>query len=381
MIARPRSISSILALSAAVATGGSLRAAEITLSNGDKLTGEVLRIENETVYILSPILGEIAIPDLGVTIVYGENENVVVPLDQTPPPAAELVGPAEPEEDAVVTGEEIALAEAAAAEPAPEPATIVDPTSGAPIGQDDLKQLEEVWWHPQHLFAWLRPYYPLAAWNNSIDVGLTLEDNKTDKTKILLALETKRKFTDIELTLYGQYRYDQSKTQEGVTSTTEDKFETYFRYRHDISDRLFFQSRTDYKTDAVSAIDYEVQENLGVGYRWLDSERWKASITPSVGYQLRKYTVQEDDDQAIATLFQDLEYQISSRLKFKESATYKANLQNMEDYSLDFIAELENRLAAYLNLKLRYEWHFDQAIDGRIEKDQKIFNVTMGADF
>ncbi|KAF0095463.1 MAG: putative salt-induced outer membrane protein [Puniceicoccaceae bacterium 5H] len=354
-------------LAASLFLGGlaGAQAAEVTLSNGDKLTGEVLRVEDDKIILLSPILGEIEIPDLGVTIVYGENETPV------------MVQPAE-EPEPEVTPEDMTAAAVAAEE---EAAPAVDPTSGAPIGEDEQKQLEEVWWHPNHLFSWLAPYYPFTEWDNSIDVGFKLENNVTDKTQILLAAETSRKFTDIELTLYGQYRYSEDHPESGEKNVTENQRQSYFRYRHDISDRLFFQSRTDYKSDEIAGIQGEYQQNVGVGYRWLDSEQWKASVTPSLGYQRRDYETLPTEDQFLGTLFQYLEYQISSRLKFKESATFRSNISNPEDYSFDFQASLENRLAAYLNMKIRYDFQYDQAVDGVVETDKQIINLTFGADF
>lgn len=389
--ARLSTLPAVLAISL-LCTG--VEGAQLALSNGDRLTGEVLRIEDGAIYLLSPILGEVKITDAKASIIYGESEIPVVPTSTQGPKekapavaATPPVGPApaaQPPKPAATTAEKPPAKAAPTAATPPKPAAPtpeLDPTSGRPVGAAEQKQLEEVWWHPENLFGWMAPYYPFRSWKNSIDVGFTLEDNVTDKSTILLVGETRKKFSNYDLTLYAQYRRSELQPQDKPRYISEDKFQSYFRYRHDISKRYYVQSQTDFRFDRVAGIEQEYRENLGLGYRWLDSARWKATVTPSLGFQYREYEKLPSDDEFIATLFQDIEYKISSRLKVNESLSYQIDIADPEDFSVDFKATLENRLAAYLNMKLTYEWHYDQTIGGLSEKNQQILNLTFGADF
>src|SRR5690606_8279270 len=98
------------------------------------------------------------------------------------------------------------------------------------------------------------------------------------------------------------------KEADGTTLRWQDRKRGLYRYRYALTDRSFLQAATRYHSETTQGIYHELDQTIGLGYTYLDSERWKGSATPSVGVRYRDVVDGEVGWVAIMSLFQDLEY-------------------------------------------------------------------------
>src|SRR5690606_15229662 len=84
-----------------------------------------------------------------------------------------------------------------------------------------------------------------------------------------------------------------------------------FRWRKSFSDQWFSQSLTRYEADRIREIRNRVEQNVGVGYRFLQSEQAEGSVVPG-------FTVQYTDERALSdrwdflgSLFQDFTWRFN----------------------------------------------------------------------
>ncbi len=314
-----------------------LQADQLKLSNGDRLTGTFVRRADGKIYFRSPILGEIVIPD---------NLGDVV-LSPVPPPAS------------------------AAPTPTTAPLPLSTPNSPAPPVQTALGSVK-------------------PPWKGKIEFGLIDEHGRTYEKSLNLRARAEKVSGRDDYVFDSRYLYDQSNQ---ITNTN--KYDVSFRWRHDVSERVFGQALTSGGADRVKGIHRDAEQNLGFGYRFLQTARQSASIGSGLTFQYRDVTNTKAGFDYLGEVFQDYSFKINSRISLLENANimYSPNSQTItqtdalstttqvKNYRIRFNTTLQGRITTRLSLNLRYEYEYDNAIPDATAKGDSRVSTTIGYEF
>lgn len=329
----------------------------LEFENGDQLTGSYVRTEDGEIVFLSPMLGELRVPAEAVTLRLrdiGEiDEESTEPGDAVPAPS---LGPPAP------VAERVDLA----------------------LKRPRFPEWNE-FWEDNALFRWLSAVYPMMAWKNRIELGLNLSYAQADTRAIMARFRTEREMGRTSYLFESSFERTQNTNADGVTTRTRDRLEGRGRIRRTLQeDRNYFvESSTRYNRDLVTRIYHELEQTLGFGYQWLDTDRWRSSVVGSIGTGYREIEGMPSQLGFVSTFFQDLRYQLTERITVSEETnlSYVPTPDDENAYLLRIRAQLESRLNTQLSLNLRYEYYFDERVVNRDARTTQGFTISLGAEF
>ena len=318
-----------------------LAAAALKLKNGDQLSVELIADQGEALRVRSPILGELSIPK-------GQVANL----------GAFLGGGASSASVVATTGTESSRAPA---EGLPEPELVAD------------GELSE---SGPGLWEYLRDQIPFREWDKRLQLGVTSLSGRKNKK------DSNWRFTMSHKNEKDRFNFDaKGYYGEADGETTSDKLEGKFRWRRDLSPGFFYQSETVYLSDEIKRIDLNVEQKLGLGLRFLDSERLKISTGAGASARWREFSSEKlDESDYLVDVFQDWDYRFNDRLRFKQDFRVAMPVQEANDYEYKFSTSLVSDVTKAINLSLRYELGYDNSLDPADRSDRR-FVSTMGYTF
>lgn len=316
----------------------SLSGATWVLSNGDRLSGTLVAEHEGRVEIEHPALGRI-------TIARGALQGVVT--DQAAAEAAEV----------------LAKAEAPAAPPPGPPLTNETPT--APTGKPRFK--------------WM---------NRQIDLGYARQDGARNKEDVSARLQAEgRRGSD---TFRGTARITRSEAENRLVVDRQD---ADFRWRRDFNSRLFTQTLTTYAADDVRKINLSLEQQIGGGYRIVDTRRQKVNIGLGAVLQRLDRDGYDEYTGVLGSAFQDYVLQWNPRLRLTQEATVlvaeqgsiaryggQSSVQAPSDgnYRVKFNAALQTKMTDKVSLNLRYEYDYDHSLPEPVLRSDSRLTTSLG---
>lgn len=226
---------------------------------------------------------------------------------------------------------------------------------------------------------------PETKWKGKLEFGFLSQSGRSEVLNNSLRIEAELKDGVDNYRAVARYLY-------GETNGTvaSDRQDASFRWRHDISKRVFAQSLSSYARDQVTQIDLNLEQNGSMGYQVLQSEQHKATVGAGVTVQYREAEGIEPGVNYLGEVFQDYSYKLNGRLTLTQAinALYSPNPQarsivstvapgslttELENYRLRFNSSLQGKMTERISLNLRYEFEYDNAIiDKESRTDQRI---------
>lgn len=209
---------------------------------------------------------------------------------------------------------------------------------------------------------------PPNPWTGRFDFGYSWQSGRTDKNELSLRGQADRSVGPNEFRLLAEFLYGEV---DSVRNTQ--RFTSSFRWRRDFSDRFFSQVLTQYENDKIRAINHRVEQNLGVGYRYVDNERFKGSIVPGVTIQYTDERHVDNHWEYLASLSQDLTWQFNPAYRFEEEVNLLIDPSDEEDYIIRFHAGIVGTLTESINLSIRYQLLYENQVAPNVERaDQRV---------
>jgi len=400
----PRPSFRLLALACAalgLAAPATVRASVLVLANGDRLTGKVLKHADGKIYFHSDILGDIVAPETAVTIVekpasptpvesmVGLPPPAPVPVAQTSalasPTASTLPPPqvAQSPVTAAIVAPPAAVTPPAAVAPPFEP-----PSEANPPAEGRIAKVLDQRGKPVILTP------PVLPWTGKVEFGYDNIISGDIRTVALsLRAEVERTIREDNYLLKGRFLYGSTG---GIPATDEEDGD--FRWRHNLSDRLFTQSDTTYDSDKIKLIHYQFDENAGLGYKIFKSVRQVVDVGAGVTGEELDSTGVEKGFTYLGNVFQDYTYKINGRYTFLEdiSADYSPEVRGLSgdvpdtiipasgsqrDYDYKFHATLQGKINDRLSLNLHFEYEYDNAVANPTARVEQRITTTLGWGF
>ena len=309
----------------------SASAVELHLRNGDRITGELIERKDGQIVFNSPLLGIIKVPEtLGVLV--DASETPVESLAGIPPTKSMLPTP---------------------------------PTSSAPSAVSEKPKK--------------------TPWRGKIEFGFLQQTGRSDTLQASLRADAERTTGPDNYRFEGRALYATQYQQ-----TSSDRYDGLFRFRHELSQRIFGQAQTSYTKDRVKLIEHNVEQNFGIGYKFIQRPRHEASIGGGLTLQYRNAQGIETGTNYLGEIFQDYSYKLSGRITITQDAnlTYSPETRgrvtstpqgdipiddSATNYRLRFNSTLQGKVSERISLNLRFEYEFDNAIlNPKAKVDQRI---------
>lgn len=337
----------------------------LRFKNGDRLTGKLIRQDDDVIVFASDTIGGITVPQHSATVIMGNEPNGV--------PVETLVG----------------IAPIASDTPSEAPKT-ASPGSGAnPSGSPPAKPRTD----PDASKAAAKLAESLDGgteeeeWEGKLEFGLRQQQGRRDVFAVDIRGSADRTIGENDLRAKARLLYGE---QDGEVNNN--RYDASLQWRRELGERTFAQSLTSYFQDDLKDINRNWEQNLGAGYRLLDKKEHVVNLGAGLTGQYREAVLAESGFFTLVEVFQDYTYQFNKRITLRQNAQAQyspeggtrflsvsnqpsATVGEAENYKIRFNTVLQGRLTRKLSMNLRFEYEYDNAVTPKSARtDQRIIS-------
>jgi putative salt-induced outer membrane protein YdiY len=305
----------------------------VSLNSGERLVGEILPQSTEqTVVLKSDILGEVSLP-----------RERVVKIEAKPSAGAEQVQKTVSQ--------------------SPEPKAPSARTVAAEAGEAEEARIVD------ELVKLKAP----DSWNGDLRMGLNLSqgDRKWSENYFRGKLEIQQKGDPNFYRLDGSYIYRKSEKSNGDRYKSTDKYDGTFTYRRRFAGEWFLQNSLGVRADQVKGIEREIQELVGVGYKYKPTG--KMEFLFGVGGGIEDFRADFEDTReglsAVMNIFQEFTWRPLARTSVVQKFNYYSSPDASERFNYVLTTALRIRLTDLLGFEFSYNKDFDNDIGSGDSKD------------
>ncbi len=331
-----------------------LHAAQVTLKNGDRLTGTIVSVGDKKLTIKPAYSDAIAIDWSEVAQFTSDDPMVVTRTDNQV-----VSGPVTMSDSSVV----------------------VNGTSGAQtIPQTDVAVIRS----QADQAAYEKSLHPglLEGWAGGGNFGLALSRGNSDTTNLALGFNADRKTTTDEWIVNAAGIYTTS-TTDNVNSTTANAFGGSIRYDRNLTPRLFAFGLFAGLYDHLQLLDERLSPNGGLGYHLIASKVTTLDLLGGIGYTYENYSTGMINNIINATVGEELMHKFTATTSMTESLYFYPYLNQNGNYRGAGNVGLASKFYRALTWNLNFgDIYNSQPVPGKKNNDLLLttgIGITFGA--
>jgi putative salt-induced outer membrane protein YdiY len=309
-----------LALSAAVS------ADEVHFKNGDRLSGEIVRMTDGKLLLKLAVGGELEV-DVSQIKTFSSEAPIKIHLaDGTV--LHQRVEAAEPDQFAIAEGPNLR----------PQPI--------------DLASVESI--NP--------PPKKEPKWTGSISGSISSTQGNTENKSYAGSVSLSRRSEKDRLTASADIaQSEQEDPDTNVNKTTEKWWRTQAQYDYFFSPKFFAFVNSRYEKDKIADLDRRIILGGGGGYQWVEREDLTFSSNLGLASLYEKFEgVAESNSEVSLQTGYDLAATIWKNLRFLHNLTYYPSLDEFSDYYLTTTGELRATMIEDLFASFRVIFNYDE---------------------
>ena len=145
-----------------------------------------------------------------------------------------------------------------------------------------------------------------------------------------------------------------------------------------LSERTYAWGRLAYEFDRIAGFDSRVSESVGLGYRILQTPRWRLDVEGGGALRQTEFSDKTSRDSVAARVAAKLVWKINSRATFTQDAA--AFLEDGNN-TLTANSALTTRLGGAFSARASFDVRYDQNPPPDREKTDTTTRVTLVYDF
>ncbi len=324
-----------------------LYADQVFLKNGDRLTGQIVRMTDGKLIFLSQVVGEVTV-NLTDIQTFSSNEPVEVHLN-----------------DGTVLHQPVAAA---------EPNEFALKTT-APLQSQTFPLAAVASINP--------PPPPKPKWTGSVSGSVGLTTGNTEASSVTGSVSLSRRSEQDRTTADADVaKVSQTDRDTGESDTTESWWRVRGQYDYFFTKKFFGFANGRYEKDDIARLERRVVVGGGGGYQWIETDITTFSTNLGLASVFEKYKFQGDTNNQLSL---QAGYVFSRQLwkntRFLNDLTYYPSLDEFSDYFLTSTAELRTNLTKtmFANFKVIFNYDATPALD-RGKSDTK-YLLGVGMNF
>jgi len=310
-------------------------AQQITLKNGDRLTGTVVSMDGKKLVLKTTYEGEVSIDWDSVEQFTSDQHLVVSTVDKRT-----LTGP--------VTNQGANL-------------IITTPNGNQTISKSEVGQMHPVMAKP--------------VWSGGGNFGLALARGNSETTNLALGFDVERRAEKDAWIVNAASIYS---TDAHLNRTTANAFQGLIRYDRNVTKRLFAYAVFSGGYDQLQNLDYRVMPGGGLGFQAIATEKTTLDLLGGFGYTRESYSTGLKRNLATLTIGDELSFKLSNRTTIVQNVYYLPSLNDTSNYritgNLGISTKLNNWMTANLLFNDRYN---SQPVLGN-KKNDVLFTTGLG---
>ena len=284
-----------------------LAADQVVLTNGDIITGAIVKKDGGKLTIKSEFLGEVTMPWSAVKSIRSDADlSVVLPSGETVKGKITSSG----DQLQVVAGAQ----------------TNAAPLTGVAAVRNDAEQ---------HNFERMQHPGILELWNGNFDFGLALARGNARSDTLNTAFTAIRSTRTDKIAVYFNQIYSTARAN-NVNSTTASAVRGGWKYNRNVSSRMFLTGFNDYEHDGFQGLTLRFVAGGGAGVRAVKSEHTQLDFDAGIDYQRENFQNGLLRNSAEANFGDAWHYQVSKNTSITQAMRFFTNLTNAGAYRVNF---------------------------------------------
>ncbi len=304
---------------------------QVTMKNGDRLTGTIVKFDGEKLTMKSEFAGEVQIPWTAIEKATSDKAVYVTSKD-----GRVLIGT-------------LTITERGIEVQTSQVGTVF-------LGKDAIQLIRSK--DEQSAYEAELARQRLAMWSGSADAGLSATRGNSDTLLISLGTQAARATQRDKLSLNAAALFARNSTT-GVSITTAEAIRGGARYDRDISKRLFGFGLTDLEHDKFQQLKLRLVLGGGLGYHARKTERMRLDLFGGGSYNREKFSTGLTRNSAEALFGEELSYKLSAVTSLSQRAVLFPNLSDFGKYRFAFdltgVTKLTRQLGLQATISDRYQ--------------------------
>ncbi len=335
-----------------VLIAGAIRADQIVMKNGDRLTGSIIKQDGKTITVKSDLFGVVTAPWDQVSSIESQQPlNVVLKDGRT------------------VAGT-LSTAEGQIAIATPTARTAVAPAEVTAIRNPDEQRAYERLLHPGLG----------QLWAGTATVGLAGANGNAKTLTFTSSLDAAR-ITNTDKASIHFNLIRASAFVNGVTSTTAEAVRGGVAYDHNVSSRLFVNTFNDYEYDKFQNLDLRFVIGGGFGFHAVKGEHAALDFLGGIDYNHASFSTPLTRSNAEAFWGDEYVLKLSAVTTLNQSFRMFNDLQDTGTYRINFDLGFATRLKRWLTWNVALSDRFlSNPVPGRKTNDW-LYSTGLGMTF
>jgi len=279
----------------------------VTLSNGDTITGTIVKKDGGKLTIKSEFLGEVTMPWSAVKSIKSDSElTVVLPSGEAVKGKIDTAG----DQLQVVAGGQTKAA----------------PLTGVTAVRNDAEQ---------HNFERMLHPGMLQLWTGNFDVGLALARGNARSDTMTTAFTATRATRTDKVALYFNQIYGTARAN-NLTSTIASAVRGGWKYNRNFDGRMFVTGFNDYEHDRFQNLNLRFVAGAGLGVRVSKTERSQLDVDAGLNYQRENFMDGLTRNSAEVNTGDNAVYKLSKVTSLSQSARVFVKVTDGSGYRFNF---------------------------------------------
>jgi putative salt-induced outer membrane protein YdiY len=325
-------------------------AEQVTLKNGDHLTGSIVSMDGKKLVINTSYAGDVSIDWGEVSEFSSDKPLVITRTDQQ-----RLSGTVSTQ------GQEVVITTAQG------PQTLALADVSAMRSPADQATYEKSL-HPGML----------QGWAGAGSFGFALARGNSQTTNLALAFDAQRKTATDAWIIDAASIYS---TDANTSTTTANSFQGLIRYDHNLTKRIFAYGAFAGTYDELQNLDYRIMPGAGLGFHAIATERTTLDLLGGFGYTRESYSTGLTNNLFTATLGDEFAYKLFKSTTVIQNLYYLPALNDTSIYHINGNFGLSTKINGWLTSNLNFNDRYNSAPVLNNKKNDVLFTAGLGFTF
>jgi putative salt-induced outer membrane protein YdiY len=276
---------------------------QVSLKNGDRLSGTIVKSDGKTLILHTDYAGEVTL-----------KWDAVQGIQASEPLHVELQGGKTAVGSVTTSDDKLQIATSAG--------PVETPVSSVKALRNDAEQTA----YENTLHPGLR-----QGWKAALNAGFALTGGNSQTTNLSVAFTGTRQTLSDKLGLYATSVYAANNAPGAVPSTTANTAGGGLRYDHEVAKKIFGFGAADFFADALQALNLRSVFGGGAGYHAIKSDRSTLDLLGGLNYTHESYITFSRNLVAL-TLGEELGHKLAKSTTLSEKLYFFPDLHSVGDF-------------------------------------------------
>jgi putative salt-induced outer membrane protein YdiY len=200
---------------------------------------------------------------------------------------------------------------------------------------------------------------PPVKWVGSILIGGLIARGNTDSDSLNAALDFSRRGEHDRITLSAQYIFTRTKLPGQTKQETADDLQGSAKYDYFFTPKLYGYGIIQAEHDVIAKLDIRLAPGVGIGYQWVETSKLSFNTEAGIGYLYRQYSQAGHTSSVDARAAYHLKWKVNDKINVFHDFEYLPGLDRLSNYFFSTDAGIRADLTKKMFTEFKIQYQYD----------------------